>query len=142
GSFILVTGPCAENVSISGINALNLGAYYGQPATLNGAIYINNSDNIFLYGLNVTNTAGNGIAISNSRSISLNVCSSSGNAGMGLSVNGMSDVTIGDSGAFDRNGNGGININGNSLVALVAWAGPVDVSNNSGPGVWASTSSV
>jgi hypothetical protein len=142
GSFILVTGPCTENVSISGMNALNLGAYYGQTAILNGAISISNSDNIFLYGLNVTNTAGNGIAISNSRSVSLNVCSSSGNAGMGLSVNGMSDVTIGASGAFDRNGNGGININGNSLLALVAWAGPVDISNNSGPGVWESGSSV
>jgi hypothetical protein len=61
---------------------------------------------------------------------------------MGLSVNGMSDVTVGASGAFDHNGNGGINVNGNSLVALVAWAGPVDISNNSGPGVWESGSSV
>jgi hypothetical protein len=142
GSFILVTGPCTENVSISGTNALNLGAYYGLTATLNGSISISNSENVMLYGLNVTNTAGNGISVSNSRAISLNVCSSSGNAGMGLSVSGMSDVTVGASGAFDRNGNGGININGNSLVALVAWAGPVDISNNTGPGVWESASSV
>jgi hypothetical protein len=138
GSFILVTGPCAENVSLYGQNALNLGAYYGQTATINGEISINNSQNVFLYGLNVTNAAGDGISVSNSRGISLNVCSSSGNAGVGLRVGGMSDVTIGASGGFDRNTAGGMNIGGNSLVAVVAWAGPVDISNNGGPGVWAS----
>ncbi len=142
GSFILVTGPCNENVSLNGLSGLNVGAYFGQTATINGSITINNAQNIFLYGLNVTNTAGNGVSVSNSRGISLNVCSSSGNAGMGLSVNGMSDVTVGASGAFDHNGNGGININGHSLVALVAFAGSVDISNNSGPGVWESTGSV
>jgi hypothetical protein len=142
GSFVLVTGPCNENVTLNGLSGLNLGAYYGQTATINGSITINNSQNLFLYGLNVSNPAGNGISVSNSRGISLSVCSSSGNSGMGLNVNGMSDVTIGASGAFDRNGNGGININGNSLVALVAWAGPVDISNNSGPGVWASAGSL
>jgi hypothetical protein len=138
GSFILVTGPCAENVSLYGQNALNLGAYYGQTATINGEISINNSQNVFLYGLNVTNAAGDGISVSNSRGISLNVCSSSGNAGVGLRVGGMSDVTIGASGGFERNTAGGMNIGGNSLVAVVAWAGPVDISNNGGPGVWAS----
>jgi hypothetical protein len=142
GSSILVTGPCTENVSLNGLSGLNLGAYFGQTATINGGISINNSQNVFLYGLNVTNPGGNGISVSNSRGISLNVCSSSGNAGVGLSVGGMSDVTIGASGAFSHNGNGGMNINSNSLVALVAWAGPVDISNNSGPGVWESASSV
>lgn len=142
GSFILVAGPCNENVSMNGMSGLNLGAYYGQTATINGSITINNSENIFLYGLNVTNTAGNGISVSNSRAISLNVCSSSGNSGMGLAVNGMSDVTVGASGTFDHNGNGGINVNGDSLVALVAWAGTVDISNNSGPGVWESSGSL
>jgi hypothetical protein len=135
GSFILVTGPCNENVSLYGQNALNLGAYYGQTATINGSITINNSQNIFLYGLNVTNPAGNGISVSSSRGISLNVCSSSGNSGVGLAVNGMSDVTIGASGAFSHNGAGGMNITGNSTVGLVAWAGPVDISNNVGAGV-------
>jgi len=142
GSFILVTGPCTENVSLYGQSGLNLGAYYGQTAILNGSISINNSQNVFLYGLNVTNTVGDGIGVSNSRGISLNVCSSNGNAGVGLRVGGMSDVTIGASGTFSHNGNGGMNINSNSLVGLVAWAGSVDVSNNSGPGVWESGSSV
>ena len=142
GSFILVTGPCTENVSLSAVSSLNLGAYYGQTAVLNGGITISNSQNVMLYGLNVTNTSGNGISVSNSRGTSINVCTISGNAGMGLSVAGMSDVTVGASGAFDNNGNGGININGNSLVALAAWAGPVDISNNSGPGVWESAGSL
>ncbi|HKV64417.1 MAG TPA: right-handed parallel beta-helix repeat-containing protein [Candidatus Acidoferrum sp.] len=135
GSFILVTGPCNENVSLNGVSGLNLGAYYGQTATINGSITITNSENLFLYGLNVTNPAGNGISVSSSRGISLNVCSSSGNSGVGLAVNGMSDVTIGASGAFSHNGAGGMNINGNSTVGLVAWAGPVDISNNVGAGV-------
>jgi Right handed beta helix region len=142
GSFILVTGPCTENVSLSGVSSLSLGAYYGFTATLNGGISISNSQNVMLYGLNVTNTAGNGISVSNSRGTSINVCTISGNAGMGLSVAGMSDVTVGASGAFDNNGNGGININGNSLVSLVAWAGSVDISNNNGPGVWESAGSL
>jgi|HubBroStandDraft_6_1064221.scaffolds.fasta_scaffold14718_4 hypothetical protein len=142
GSFILVTGPCTENVSLSGVSSLSLGAYYGLTATLNGGISISNSQNVMLYGLNVTNTAGNGISVSNSRGTSINVCTISGNAGMGLSVAGMSDVTVGASGAFDNNGNGGININGNSLVSLVAWAGSVDISNNNGPGVWESAGSL
>jgi len=142
GSFILVTGPCTENVSLSGVSSLSLGAYYGFTATLNGGITISNSQNVMLYGLNVTNTAGNGISVSNSRGTSINVCTISGNAGIGLSVSGMSDVTVGASGAFDNNGNGGININGNSLVSLVAWAGSVDISNNSGPGVWESAGSL
>jgi len=142
GAFILVTGPCTENVNLNQVSNLNLGAYYGQTAVLNGGINITNSDNVTLYGLNVTNTSGNGISVSSSRGTQLNVCSSSGNSGMGLSVNNMSDVTVGASGAFDRNGNGGINVNGNSLVGLDAWAGPVDISNNSGPGVWESGGSL
>ena len=142
GAFILVTGTCNENVFLFGQNALNLGAYFGQTATINGAISINNSQNLFLYGLNVTNTAGDGISVSNSRGISLNVCSSNGNAGLGLRVNGMSNVIIGASGAFSHNAGGGMNIDGQSQVGLVAWAGPVDISNNTGPGVWESGSSL
>src|SRR5882724_8146840 len=69
GSFILVTGPCTENVSLNGLNALNLGAYYGQTATINGSVSINYSHGIFLYGLNVTNTAGDGISVSNSGNV-------------------------------------------------------------------------
>jgi hypothetical protein len=138
GSFILVTGPCTENVSLNGQTGLNLGAYYGLTATLNGTISISNSQNVLLYGLNVTNPGGDGISVFNSRSIALDVCASNGNAGIGVNVGGMSDVTVGASGAFDNNVSGGIRIGDNSLVRVIAWAGPVDISNNGGPGVWAS----
>jgi len=142
GTFILVTGPCNEYVNLNQVRDLNLGAFYGQTAVVNGGIAINNSENVTLYGLNVTNTSGNGISVFNSRSIQLNVCSSSGNSSFGLNVGGMSDVTIGASGTYSHNGNIGINVTGNSMVSLVAWAGPVDVSNNVGAGIWASEGSV
>jgi hypothetical protein len=90
---------------------------------------------MLLYGLNVTNPAGDGISVFNSRSIALDVCASNRNAGVGLKVGGMSDVTVGASGAFDNNVSGGIRIGDNSLVRVLAWAGPVDISNNGGPGV-------
>jgi Right handed beta helix region len=141
GSSILVTGPCNENVTLSYLNQVNLGAYYGQTATIDGAVSINNSQNLFLYGLNVTNAAGNGITVNNSKSIEIDVCSSNGNAGVGLSVYGTSDVNIGASGTFDRNTAGGISIGNNSYVSVSAWAGQVDISNNGGPGLWASEAS-
>jgi hypothetical protein len=125
-------------VSLNGQTGLNLGAYYGLTATLNGTISISNSQNVLLYGLNVTNPGGDGISVFNSRSIALDVCASNGNAGIGVNVGGMSDVTVGASGAFDNNVSGGIRIGDNSLVRVIAWAGPVDISNNGGPGVWAS----
>jgi hypothetical protein len=138
GSTILVTGPCTENVSLNSMNALSLGAYYGQTATLNGGLYINNSQNVMLYGLNVTNPSGNGISVTSSRSIDVDACTSNGNVGIGLSVFGMSDVTVGASGTFDHNSAGGMSIGGNSFVSVDPWAGTVDISNNGGPGVWAS----
>ena len=123
---------------MNGQTGLNLGAYYGQNATLNGTISISNSQNVLLYGLNVSNPVGDGISVFNSRSIALDVCASNGNAGVGLNVGGMSGVTVGASGAFDNNVDGGIRIGDNSLVRVLAWAGPVDISNDGGPGVWAS----
>ena len=120
------------------MSALGLGAYCGQTATINGGISISNSQNVMLYGLNVTNPSGNGISVSNSRSVDVDACTSNGNVGVGLSVYGMSDVTVGASGAFDHNSAGGMNIGGNSFVSVDAWAGGVDISNNGGPGVWAS----
>ncbi|HEY6385533.1 MAG TPA: right-handed parallel beta-helix repeat-containing protein [Candidatus Acidoferrum sp.] len=110
----------------------------GQTATINGGISISNSQNVMLYGLNLTNPSGNGISVSNSRSIDVDACTSNGNVGVGLSVYGMSDVTVGASAAFDHNSAGGMNIGGNSFVSVDAWAGTVDISNNGGPGVWTS----
>jgi hypothetical protein len=50
----------------------------------------------------------------------------------------MSDVSVNASGSFDYNAKGGISIGGNSIVNVGAWAGLVDISNNGGPGVYAS----
>jgi Right handed beta helix region len=141
GAFILVTGACNENVSLQGQNALNLGAFYGQTAAVNGGITINNSQNIFLYGLNVTNPSGDGIGVNSSRSVTLDTCTSNGNPGVGLNVGGGSDVTVSAMGAFDNNARGGINISSNSFVGILAWTGLVDISGNAGPGVWASQAS-
>jgi hypothetical protein len=130
GSIILVTGTCNENVNLQGWNSLKLGAWFGQTATLNGALSISNSQNIFLYGLNVTNSLVDGVTVSDSTAVFLDSCTSSGNKLNGLRVQNMSDVGVLASGAFDNNGSSGIWSNLNSLVYLNNWAGPVDISNN------------
>jgi len=61
---------------------------------------------------------------------------------VGLLVAGMSDVTVSAMGAFDNNVRGGINITGNSIVSIFAFAGLVDISNNRGPGIFASQANV
>lgn len=142
GTFILVTGPCNENVSIYAHTNLNLGAYYGQTATINGSITVSNSTNLFLYGLNVTNPYGDGISVWSSRSVTLDSCNSSGNAGVGLQVGAVSDVSVNAMGTFNRNAHGGIHISGSSTLSLGGWAGPIDSSNNAGPGIWASQANI
>src|ERR1700731_1532324 len=94
GTSIFVTGTCNESVSLFGQNAFNLGAFPGQTATINGGISINKSENVFLYGLNVTNPSGDGIVVGSSGGIVLDNCTSTGNAGVGLNVGGMSDVAV------------------------------------------------
>jgi len=141
GAFILVTGTCNESVALYGQNALNLGAYFGGSAQINGNVSVNHSENIYLYGLSVTNSFGDGINVNNSRGVTLDTCASNGNAGVGLSVGGMSDVSVNTAGSFDYNAKGGMNIGGNSIVQVGAWAGLVDISNNGGPGIFASQAS-
>jgi hypothetical protein len=138
GAFILVAGTCNENVFLWGQKGLNLGAYSGQTANVNGALSVGDSESIYVYGLNVTNASGDGITVRDSRSVVLDTCASNGNAGVGLLVGGMSDVSVSNSGTFDYNAKGGMNIGGNSIVGVGAWAGLVDISNNGGPGVYAS----
>jgi hypothetical protein len=142
GAFILVTGTCNESVSLYGQNGLNLGAYYGQSAQINGNLAINNSQNVYLYGLSVTNGFGDGINVNNSRGITLDTCASTGNAGVGLAVSGASDVAVNVAGTFNYNTHGGMNISSNSIVSIFTWSGlTVDISGNAGPGVWASQAS-
>ena len=138
GAFIFVTGTCNESVFLFGQNGISLGSFSGQTATINGTLNIQNSHNIFLSGLNVTNATGDGIVVGSSLGIALDNCASTGNAGVGLSVGGMSEVSVDASGAFDYNARGGMNIGGNSIVQVFAFAGVVDISNNAGPGIWIS----
>ena len=143
GTFILVTGPCNENVSIYAQTYLNLGAYYGQSATINGNISIVNSSNVYVYGLNVTNPYGDGFDVWSSKGVTLDTCNSSGNGGSGLQMGAVgSEVTINATGTFNRNGGVGLSVYGGSFLNISAWAGPVDVSNNLGTGIAASHSNV
>jgi hypothetical protein len=135
-AFIQVTGTCNENVFIYGANNLSLGAPFGQTATLNGNLSINNSQLVHVYGLNVTNPYGDGIDVNSSRSVVLDSCTSNGNAGTGLSTGQSSDVAINAFGSFSNNGDRGILVGGNSFVNIVSWAGTTEISNNQNAALW------
>jgi hypothetical protein len=51
GSAVLVTGPCTENVYVSGKSNLFLGSWWGQYTDLNGSLNISTSEGVYLYGL-------------------------------------------------------------------------------------------
>lgn len=130
GAFIQVTGTCNENVFLYGFNNLFLGAPFGQTANLNGNLSINNSQNVYVYGLNVRNNFGDGIDVSSSHSVTLDSCSSSGNAGNGLSASLISDVSIIFTGGFSNNAGYGIQVGDNSFVNIVSFGGTTEISNN------------
>jgi Right handed beta helix region len=134
GAFIGVTGQCNENVFISG--ALNLFLAAFGPVTLNGNLSINNSENVSVFGLNVTNNFGDGIDINSSRSVVLDSCTSNGNARSGLFAGQSSDVAVIANGAFSNNGFRGLDVESNSFVNIVAFAGTVEISNNQSAALW------
>lgn len=130
GAFIAVTGTCNENVALYDVNNLSLGALFGQAAALNGNLSINNSQLVYIYGLNVTNPYGNGIDVNTSRGVVLDTCTSNGNAGNGMSVGPGSDVTVNAKGEFSGNGGDGIFAGNFSFVSINSWAGTSEISNN------------
>ena len=134
-SYILVTGTCNENVSITNASNLNLGAFYGSTAPIHGNVSITASNSVFLYGLNVTNPAGDGLDIASSHNVTLWTCRGNGSSGAGLSVNTLSDVLVEGPGSFDSNGAAGISASFHSVVSVLNWGGPLDISNNHGQGV-------
>ncbi len=134
-SYVLITGTCNENVSITNAWNLNVGAYYGSTANINGSVSVMSSNSVFLYGLKVTNPSGNGFDISSSHNVTLWTCTSNGNAGAGLGVNELSDVNVDGPGSYDNNGNAGMQVGFNSALNVSAWGGAVDISGNHGPGV-------
>lgn len=140
GAFIAVAGPapCNENVFINGAINLSLGAFFGQTATLNGNLFINNSQNVFVFGLNVTNAFGDGIDVNSSRSVVLDSCTSNSNAGTGLNAGQSSDVAVVATGSFSNNGGHGMTIGSNSFVNIVSFAGTTEISNNQPAGIFMS----
>ncbi len=131
GSVVRITGPCTENVKITGLANLNIGAPFGQSATLNGNLTVNSVQNLFLYGMNISNPGnngsnGDGLDINSSTGITLDHCTSSYNHQYGLAVS-DSTVTVQDTGAFSDNGSYGINVYGASdlnLFGLLRIAAP------------------
>jgi hypothetical protein len=136
GAFIAVTGTCNESVFLYGVHNLTLGAFFGQTATLNGNLTVQNSQLVYVYGLNVTTVFGNGIDVNSSRSVVLDTCTSSGNAGNGLSTGQSSDVLINTRGTFNNNGGYGIFVGDNSYVNVGSWGGTTDISNNQSAALW------
>jgi hypothetical protein len=134
GAVVQITGPCTENVTIAALNNLWIGAPWGQTASLQGSLTINGVQNLFLYGLNVTGSSGNGISISNSGNVSLDNCASSNNAGAGLSVS-ASIVYVQNTGTFNNNGGYGISASGAGGISFDGSAGSINVSNNACNGI-------
>lgn len=142
GATILVSGTCVEDVAMYSVHNLNLGAFWGQTATVRGNISVNESDVVYLYGLNVLGATNDGFTINGSRGVTLDSCASNGNYGWGLRASNLSEITLVGPGWFDGNGPGGITITGNSILTIGASVGPVDISGNKGPGIWMSQGSI
>jgi Right handed beta helix region len=135
GAYVIIASPCSENVVISNLSNLNVGAYYGSTVNINGSITITGSNSVFLYGLNVTNASGNAFTVTSSHNVTLWTCTGNGSSGNGLSAQNLSDITVNGPGSFDNNGSEGINLNSNSVLGVSTWGGPVDISNNQSQGV-------
>jgi len=135
-TFILVNNTCNESVSLNGVNDLTIAAPFGQTANINGNVSINNSQNVFLGGLNITNQFGDGIDVNSSRSVTLDNCTSNGNAGNGLNAGQSSDVAVIAAGSFSNNVGDGLRIGSNSLVNIVSFAGTTEISNNHTAGMF------
>ncbi len=142
GASILVRGTCTENVALNNVFNLSLGAWWGQTATVLGNVSLNASESVYLYGLNVSNAAGDGFTINTSRGVTLDRCASNGNLSNGLNASNLSEVTVLGPASFDNNGAGGIRLTGESLLSIFDWAGATDISSNKGPGIWMSQANV
>jgi hypothetical protein len=135
GSVVRITGPCTENVTITGLDNLSIGAPWGQDATLNGNLTLNSVHNLFLYGMSVTNPNGDGIDVNYSTGVTIDNCTASNDTGVGLNI-GDSSVTVQDTGTFNNNGNNGIQAEGGATdLGLSGYSGPITVSNNTGAGI-------
>jgi hypothetical protein len=137
GATIVITGPCTEKVSISGLYNLSLGAAPGKTVKLTGSLSVSNAANLYLYGLKVTNSSGAGISITSANGVTLDDCTSNDNGTDGLFVSQTSDVTALGTSTFSGNKRYGMNLNGHAHVSLAVWSGgSTTISNNTDAGVW------
>lgn len=134
GAAVRISGPCTENVTINGLRNLWIGTDWGQTASLQGNLTINEVHNLFLHGMNITNPSGNGINITDSVGVKLDACSSSNNANMGMNIR-NSVVYIQDTGSFDNNGNYGVYATGTGNLQFNGYGGPISISDNLGDGI-------
>jgi len=138
---MLVTGPCSEYLWIQGRTGITIGAAWGQTVTITGQIVILESQSIYLYGLKVTNPWGSGFDIESSHGIVMDSCTSSNNYDVGMYVGNHANVIIQGTSAFNSNASGGLDIGGNSYVAAYLYDATLDISNNSGPGIFLASGS-
>ncbi len=134
GIFLVPGTSCTETVNLTYRSYIWIGTNYGSSATLNGSLYIDDSEAIYVESLNVRTTAGDGISVGDSRDVRLDACSSSYSPGNGLTVN-DSSVTVQNSGTYDFNGGYGIWAGLGSTLSLMGWSGLIDMSSNTGRGL-------
>lgn len=141
GAMIQVVGTCNENVTLNGLSDIWMGAPWGQTMNLTGSLMITQSENVFLYGMNVSGASGDGITVEYSQGVELDACTSTNNSnGRGLYVDDGSSVSVQNTGNFSNNGNSGIYVAGNSFVAVSGYGGTITVNNNLSSGVYAERS--
>ena len=143
GDYIVILGgPCTENVNLNHASGIYLGALYGTSVNLVGNLSISDSQNLFIYGLNITSASTSGISVQYSQDVIIDSCTSNNNAGNGLNVGNNSSVQVQNFGSFNNNSSEGIHVEGSSQVGVLGWGGLIDISSNSGAGVYAARAEI
>ena len=120
---------CTENVTVGYLKSVAIVTDWMQTFNLAGKLTIQSSHTAEIQGMVVTNSSGDGIDVNNSTDVTLTFVQSVNNTGTGLVLS-SSQVTIAGAGTFSNNGGIGINAGLNSVLAISAWGGIVDISND------------
>jgi hypothetical protein len=145
--FVVPGTTCSEDVPINGMSNVNIGTDWGQRVSLKGSFNINGSQNVYLYGFDVTspNADGNhavGILVTNSTNVIMDACTSRYNQGSGLRVDGHSSAYVQDWGDYSHNGDRGVSVTSHSYMQIVAWGGEIDIMFNKGAGLYVDRSAL
>lgn len=125
---------CTENVTVGYLKNVAIVTDWMQTFNLVGNLTIQSSHTAEIQGMVVTNPSGDGIDVNNSTDVTLTFVQSLSNTGAGVVLT-SSQVTIGGAGTFSNNGGIGINASANSTLAISAWGGIVDISNDTNFGI-------